>query len=85
MSAECLGVVSGSPGKPRRGEPQATFSVLAQDWGQIQGPVRRSLAKFLVKRKQRLRNGLLWSSHCGIVETNLIRNCEVEGSIPGLA
>ena len=26
-----------------------------------------------------------WSSHCGTAETNLTRNQEVAGSIPGLA
>ena len=38
----------------------------------------------IVAHKQ-LRNNLIGSSHCGAVETNLIRNHEDEVSVPGLA
>ena len=31
------------------------------------------------------RQGCFWSSHCGVVETNLTRNHKVAGLIPGLA
>ena len=32
-----------------------------------------------------LKNRVIWSSRRGAVEMNPTRNCEVEGSIPGLA
>ena len=43
--------------------------------------------KSLIKDKDRnteVSKNIMWSSRCGSAETNLIRNNEVAGSIPGL-
>ena len=42
-------------------------------------------AQYEKKKSTQSKNGKIWSSHCGAVETSLTKNHKDAGSIPGLA
>ena len=57
--------------------------------GSIPGPGtsachEHSKRKTTIKQRPKTNKRRLWSSRCGAAETNLTRNHEVAGSVPGL-
>ena len=75
-------VVCGSEGKQVRGQSTRTWGLRSQERGTL--PPRSASADLVLLDLESLLTSN-WSSRRGVVETNLTRNHEVAGSIPGLA